>query len=506
MKMKKTAIVLAVLTASLFAVSCQKENNPEAIGFTPMTISAVSEGIGTATKTEMIYKYDIAWSANDKIYVTDGTANDTFTLSDGAGTTKGTFTQDGKVTFNNEVQAYYPSTLVQEDGSLVWPATLTNNQTVPMYSTKTVSGNVETFNFSSLGSVFQLIFSTESKDVVLQSIELKADEAMSGVFTISNGKAVMPTEGDKPGIKLDLGETGVALGVAAKKFNIAIPAGEYNNLTIILTAKDGRECEIKAKNAQTIAYNTVSTLTLSKAFEGGPITPVDPIDVETALPGLFSIGAGEQIRFSKGNLRYNTVTGKWSFYDEQYYCGLSSYEYGHNTEISLFSWGYGNWSIIPDTEDYQEVNFTDWGSPLGDWRTLTIAEWQYLLGTSTKRDGRFEIGVTVCGYPNCLVIAPDEWDIINDPLQQTYSISEWESAEAAGLVCLPPAGYRNKDYVNQVGADGAGYYWSSTDYEDEVACAMYFFADASGKYFDTDWTTDKYGGISVRLVTEVAAE
>ena len=189
--MKKTAIASVALAAVLFAVSCQKEAEPEIKSFEPMTINAVSEGIGTPTKTEMIYKYDVAWSDNDRIYVTDGVANDSFTLTAGAGTTKGTFTQDGEVTFTGDVQAYYPSTMVQEDGSLVWPAVQPNNQTVPMYSTKTVSGKVEEFSFASLGSVLQIVFNTTKADVTLKSIKIKdGEKTMSGAFTVdTDGKA-----------------------------------------------------------------------------------------------------------------------------------------------------------------------------------------------------------------------------------------------------------------------------------------------------------------------------
>ena len=224
--MKKTSIVLLALATAGLAASCQKEETVEQ-GFTPMTINAVSEGI--ATKTEMAYKYDILWSENDKIYVTDGTSNDTFTLSAGAGTTKGTFKQDGDVTFTGEVQAYYPATML-DGGSPVWPASQTNDQTIPMYSTKTVSGNVEDFNFSSLGSVLQIVFTTPQSDVKLQSIEIQdGTETMSGFFAIDeDGKAII-TATDKAGITLDLGE-GVAVGLAAKYFNIAVPAGNYQLL------------------------------------------------------------------------------------------------------------------------------------------------------------------------------------------------------------------------------------------------------------------------------------
>lgn len=127
--MKKTATAMLTLVAGILAASCQKEAEPEIKSFGPMTINAVSEGIGTATKTEMAYKYDILWSENDQIYVTNGTSNDTFTLSDGKGTTKGTFTQDGTASITGWVQAYYPATMVK-DGALVWPATQTNNLTV----------------------------------------------------------------------------------------------------------------------------------------------------------------------------------------------------------------------------------------------------------------------------------------------------------------------------------------------------------------------------------------
>ena len=40
----------------IMAASCQKKAEPEIKPFEPMTIKAVSDGIGAATKTEMAYK------------------------------------------------------------------------------------------------------------------------------------------------------------------------------------------------------------------------------------------------------------------------------------------------------------------------------------------------------------------------------------------------------------------------------------------------------------------
>ena len=267
--MKKTLFAFMALAATFAATSCQsdEELTQQPTG-KPMVINAVAEGIGTGTRAEMKYKYDIVWSESDEIYVAGNSKNATFTLTGGAGTTNGAFAcQSSPFTSGDEVEAYYPTSLV-DNGNLVWPAQQTTSTVVPMYSKNKIGGSgTENFSFASLGSVLQLNFNSTTAGIVLKSIEVKADEAMSGTFTIENGQAkVSQPEGDKPGITLDLGE-GVTLGTSAKKFNIAIPAGEYNNLTITFIAKDGKKCIIHATKAQSIEYNTVNTLAISGEFK-----------------------------------------------------------------------------------------------------------------------------------------------------------------------------------------------------------------------------------------------
>lgn len=500
--MKKTAIVLTVLMASLFAVSCQKENNPEATGFAPMTINAVSEGIGTTTKTEMAYKYDILWSENDKIYVSDGEFNDTFTLSNGAGTTKGTFTQDGTTSFANEVQAYYPEGLVN-GGKLVWPASQVNDQTIPMYSSKTVSGKVEDFSFASLGSVFQLIFSTASNGVILQSIEVKADQAMSGEFTVNNGQAVIsqPAEGDKPGITLNLGETGVALGVAAKKFNIAVPAGTYDNLTIVFTAKGGRVCIIKATKPQTIAYNTVSTLTLSGKFGGAPIEG----DV---LPGLFSISKNTKVQFTKGNLWADELNGL--HFESNQYEFNNIYETNH---VSHFTWSSTVSDAVGESNngDYLFCDKSHKVSVNGSdaiYYALSRDEWQYLFNygeyVNDIREGKYKQRVKVCGKVNCVVLLPDDWKwggSVGETWLDEYSEEtavKWSDMETNGAVCFAAAGARNESEILDV---GTGFYWSSSSFEEEetAAYAMGFYNDV----LSPRTAAIRKAGISIRLVVDI---
>lgn len=73
-----------MLAAAFATVSCEKEAGLSEQVSSLMTINAVAEGVGAPTKAEMAYKYDVLWSASDKIYVTDRTNNDTFSLSAGA--------------------------------------------------------------------------------------------------------------------------------------------------------------------------------------------------------------------------------------------------------------------------------------------------------------------------------------------------------------------------------------------------------------------------------------
>ena len=502
--MKKTAIASVALAAALFAVSCQKENNPVQNVSGPMTISAVSEGLNTPTKTEMIFKYDVAWSANDKIYVKDASGNhDTFSLQGGVGTTKGTFTQDGKTTFTGEVQAYYPETML-EGGSPVWPASQTNDQTIPMYCKKTLSGAAEErMDFSSLGSVLQIVFNTTQEDVTLKSIEIKDGSAtLSGAFTVdTDGKAVI-TATDKAGITLDLG-TGVALGKAANYFNIAIPAGNYQDLTLVFTATDGKKCTITGGKVN-IAYNAVGRLTLmGEKFKS---------DVpEGALSGKFSVSADKkEVYFSKGNLTYdvNASTNKWKFYEHQY--DRADNGSASATLISLFTWGYSaSTSLVYNGSAYVTDHTTDgdkllvydkasseggddWGVAycesnnitVGTWRTLSKDEWTYLFNNHSYK---WALVNDVNGY----VIAPDNVTLQED--KTSYTETELNDAN---LVFLPAAGGRDGSGVYDVGFNG--YYWSSTAYDENYAYFV-FFDSYNVNPVSYDF---RLSGFSVRLITE----
>ena len=158
--MKKSLFTFMALATAFMAVSCQsdEEFTQQPTG-KPMVINAVAEGIGTKTRAEMAYKYDILWSEGDEIMVKGDSKSTTFALTKGKGTTEGTFAcASSPFASGDEVEAFYPASLIYSDGSYLWPANQTSATVVPMYSKQTLGGTSdEKFSFASLGAVLQIV-------------------------------------------------------------------------------------------------------------------------------------------------------------------------------------------------------------------------------------------------------------------------------------------------------------------------------------------------------------
>lgn len=503
-------------TAAVFAtVACQK-GITESGEFTPMTINAVSEGI--ATKVEMAYRYDLLWQESDKILVTDGNASDSFTLSSGAGTVEGTFTQDNAVSFGDEVEAFYPSSIVSGT-SLVWPAEQTETTAVPMYSRKTLGGgDSETFNFQSLGAVLQIVFNSFD-NVKLQSIEIKdGTKTMSGAFHVdAAGKAVIDAA-DNAGITLDLGK-GKSLGKGANYFNICIPAGFYNNLSLVFTDTNGRTCKFTDGSIY-LRHNNVGRLTLT----GEKFV----MDMSKAiLPGVFSVSETKKVKFSKSCLVWNGRS--FDFEDDQYVSNMNTeWDPSH---VIHFHWtktaseayaerlyGTSDMLFTNSTEDTPDANFTVAGIK-GKFRTLSGDEWQYLFNPARMVYGKPCYTLSAFGYivnktvlPAGLYLYPDDY---NGELVSSKDCT-MEQLEKAGVVFLSFTCYRvlNVDIWDghyQVGIFGGnshiGNYWSSTPVSGESpqAACLSFHQGLTDP--DDMWTTvmpdNRNNGHQIRLVTDI---
>ena len=455
--MKKTLFAFMALAAAFAATSCQNDEE-----FTqqptnkPMVINAVAEGIGTGTRAEMKYKYDIVWSESDQIYVMSSTDHETFTLKTGQGTTNGTFEcAESPFTIGDEVEAFYPASLIK-DGNLVWPAEQKSNTVVPMYSKQTLGDTgTENFSFASLGAMLQIVFTTPQANVTLKSITIKDDnETLSGTFTVDeNGKAGI-TATDKAGITLDLGD-GVAVSNKIQYFNIAVPAGTYSNLSITFTATDNTVCTMKG--SVTLNHNTVGKLTLTG------FTPT------AGCATANGIGYVKWVQLWKNGPKF-----------AEYNVGAkSATEYG-----GYYTWGgtYANGEGITWKDDHNEGSValfgTDdtatnlWG---GNWRMPTKEEFDALL----KKE-------------NCTCTWTTQ-NGVNGLLCQ----GKEGTAYASNSVFLPAAGR----YENGIPKDtNIGFYWSSTPPYGNYPWRLSFGKDKQ----NVDYQKISYGsrsfGISVRAV------
>lgn len=470
--MKKNFILASILAVSalLLSVSCAKIEQSEILN------EVADDAIFTASidqdvaKTILTEGYKVNWEAGDKININGATYS--ATPKDPA--TKADFTKTSGTNPKSPYKAVFPSTLYSNQ-AFSFPAIQTYQAgkfNAPMYA----ESETETLSFKNICGVICLSLKGTDK---VKSISLVANEAVCGAFTMTDATTVNLTGTGKT-ITLNLGADGVQLSSdAATKFYIYLPPKEYSaGMKIIATDMNGLVFKKTTAKAVTVERSNVYTFDMTADFA-------------LALNGEFSVSPSKKVKFSQGNVyaKKNGTAWTWGFYDNQYaYNSLSTAESRtartSDTEIDLFTWGYGTWSTSPTTSSYLTaipepggilIPSRDWSTTIGDgtlWRSLTFDEWTYLLNGRDGAADKLKNGVTVCGKTNCLVIAPDNFV---GAIESSYDAAAWDAAEEAGLVCLPAAGLR---YGSGVEATGTiGFYWSSTSSGIHSAQVINFTSD-----------------------------
>ena len=257
---------------------------------------------------------------------------------------------------------------------------------------------------------------------------------------------------------------------------------------------------------------------------------------EGALPGLFSVGEGKQVYFSKGNLQYRATTRTWRFAEHQYdIVGLDNNKISETYDgwIDLFGWGTSGydhgavnwqpWSGNKDSQSnalhraygeascdlYDHTGKADWGynaiSNGGNeehlWHTPSRDDWAYLFFVRNTASGVRFAKACVNGV-NGLLLLPDNWDVSTYQLnsvntseigydRNVVALADWEQMlEPAGAVFLPEAGARTIDGVY---TDVGAYHSSTAGAEDSYGIG-FVYIQANGHRGD---------GLAVRLVREV---
>lgn len=253
-----------------------------------------------------------------------------------------------------------------------------------------------------------------------------------------------------------------------------------------------------------------------------------------AIKAEFSVSPTKKIYFSQGNLQYQVSTDTWQFARRQFdMIGIDNEKISTNYDgwIDLFGWGTsgydGKYPYMSTTTDiyyiYGENDIAstnyDWGvynaisngsDKVGEWRTLTYEEWDYIL--NTRPDADLKYGVACIDGINGLVFLPDNWNLPKGAKFKNgvapfygseyfktinqYTIAEWNVLENEGAVFLPAAGYRDGTEIINLGK--RCYYWTATHYYSNFAIDFHF----QSSNVDTG-SGCRYYGQSVRLVKDV---
>lgn len=252
-----------------------------------------------------------------------------------------------------------------------------------------------------------------------------------------------------------------------------------------------------------IGMQTSGRVTLTKGYVytlGS--TRQTPFNADGTSKCKFKVSSarGEYVRFSPGNLQAKFVSNTtWQFASTQLERlgapGAANID-RDGVWYDLFGFGTSDWNSgaagyrsyysVNDPADYIQNSLTgsyanaDWGvrngssilyqgSPSGTtWRTLTNAEWGYLIGRSNK-----VAFATIEGVKG-IILLPDinandeDWTLPEgislsfaktSYTNNTISESNWNTLELAGVIFLPVTGYRQE--TTFYGSE-EGHYWSST--------------------------------------------
>ena len=286
-----------------------------------------------------------------------------------------------------------------------------------------------------------------------------------------------------------------------------------------------------ATNLLGTSYGDEVSFTTGQGTSGTP---------EGVIDGIFSVGEGSQVYFSRGNLQYigSAATPYWKFAENQWdYLGDNGQGSGSETaDRDLFAWGtsgydhgaycYQPWSTSMAYNYYNvyggygynlydQTGQADWGyNPISNggntentWHTPTLEEWDYVFNTRNTVSGVRYAKAKVNGV-NGVILLPDAWEtsiytlsnVNQGGVQFTSNVinaSDWYGLEQHGAVFLPAAGGRYGTSVG--GMEEEGCYWSSSCSGSTGAYQVWFY----------QWSLDPTDGHgrsfckSVRLIRSI---
>ena len=327
--MKTITKATMALAALLGLAGCAKENlcSPEKTlsGNTTVTLTADQENTGTKAAISSENTKLINWTRDDAITVIDGEKNNVkFTLTDGAGTTTGTFESE-EASLATSYTALYP---YQKDVTLHTAFNITTLKGVVLKSEQTaVSGSFDpeaalmtgttgdgstNLSFKNIVGFVKLTPAVSCKKITLTGT---SSAALAGTadITMNNGLPVATVK--------DKASSSVSISgdiEAGKTYYIAIFPAEMESFSLTFTASDGQNTYKSSDKPLTIKRNYVTSLGGVKGGEYPYITFTAESSQKFKISQDFfylyysvgdsdwqSVKANTEVEFggSKGNLR-----------------------------------------------------------------------------------------------------------------------------------------------------------------------------------------------------------
>lgn len=179
-------------------------------------------------------------------------------------------------------------------------------------------------------------------------------------------------------------------------------------------------------------------------------------------------------------------------------------EYGYGPSIDMYGGDLVGRNANYDWGVYNSIY--NGGNQTNLWRTLTYAEWNYLLNNRTNAQFlRSQATVNnIKGY----ILLPDDFkrpsDITwshqsDDWTTNNYTIEQWKVMESIGAIFLPASGYRGGTSVSKT--QKYGYYWSATVNDYQIICSHHLYFSANEATLKGN--CNKFYGQSIRLVKDL---
>ncbi|MBR5056757.1 MAG: hypothetical protein IKX03_06140, partial [Bacteroidales bacterium] len=241
--MKKSLVILIAAVALL--AGCQMADIIPGISkeYKVFTGTIADEGTRVALVADGDI-YHVTWNLGDRIIV-----NGEFPFDATVGDVTTTY-------FVQDTTGEYPDDPPTAPYKAMWPQNVTRGlpgvqnylpnsiEFIPMAA----ESNDENLLFKNIVGLLKFNITTTEAGVKVKKMVIKADQGLSGEFTVEDSKAVVTGTN---GVTLNCGE-GVEIGATAVPFLVSVPANTYTNMSVTLYTTDGKMASVKMKSGASV--------------------------------------------------------------------------------------------------------------------------------------------------------------------------------------------------------------------------------------------------------------